>query len=226
MRFLITCFLIYYYSFLPMAQDVASLPLTAFPAKISDTSKQLVIYISGDGGLNSFSKEFAEQISNRGYPVILFNSLKYFWTKKTPEQAAIDVQKVITYYKSSLKKTSIILMGYSMGADVLPFIYNRQGKQIQAFIKNIVLISPSNTTDFEVHISNFFGKVQSNSANVSGEINKIYDKPMLIIQAEKEADKIETGKLKIRNFRLLTLKGGHHYENNSSELVNGIFRNL
>ena len=209
-----------------MCQDVASLPLTAFPAKISDTSKAVIIYVSGDGGLNSFSKEFADEVSSKGYPFILFNSLKYFWNKKTPEQAAADIQKVINYYKSSLKKNRVILMGYSLGADVLPFIYNRQLKQVQALIKKVVLISPSNTTDFEVHITNFFGRSQNAMLNVSDEINKINDKPLLIIQAEKETDKIETPKLKNRNLKLIVLKGGHHYENNSPELVSTILKNL
>ncbi len=58
---------------LASAQDVSSLPLVPFPSKLQDSSKPFILYLSGDGGLNSFSKEYVQQMGNKGYPVILFN---------------------------------------------------------------------------------------------------------------------------------------------------------
>ena len=91
--FLITFFILC--SFLSKAQDVSSLPLTPFPANTHDADKALIIYISGDGGLNSFSKQFCQALNDKGYSVVLFNSLKYFWSKKTPQQASADVQRTL-----------------------------------------------------------------------------------------------------------------------------------
>lgn len=226
MRFMFVCICMVCCKNFALAQDVSSLPLVPFPSKLQDTSKPLIVYLSGDGGLNSFSKEYVQQMSNKGYPVILFNSLKYFWTKKSPQQTASDVEKVILSYKSLWKRSRVILIGYSFGADVVPFVYNRQSKQVQALIKSVVLISPTTATDFEIHITNLFGKAQNSGASVPDEINKINEKPLLIVQAESETDKIETGKLKNRKFKLLVLKGGHHYDSNGLELANAIDRNL
>lgn len=208
------------------AQDVSSLPLTSFPAKIQDTSKPMIVYISGDGGLNSFSKEYAQALSDKGYPVILFNSLKYFWSKKTPQQAAVDAEKTLLAYKATFKKSKVIIMGYSFGADVLPFIYTRLTRDVQALVKSMVLIAPSNTTDFEVHLTQMLGRSDKKGVSVFDEINKITDKPLLIVESAKEEGKVETSRLKIRNYKLLSLSGGHHFENGGGELANVVLKNL
>jgi type IV secretory pathway VirJ component len=213
-------------SFLSKAQDVSSLPLTPFPANTHDADKALIIYISGDGGLNSFSKQFCQALNDKGYSVVLFNSLKYFWSKKTPQQASADVQRTLQYYKTAWKKNKVVVIGYSFGADVLPFVYSRWPKDVQSLVKNLAFVSPSNTTDFEVHVNQMFGKKQTNGASVTDELNKITDKPLLFIQAEKEPERVETEKLKVRNQKLVILKGGHHYDNNGGEVANVIVENL
>jgi type IV secretory pathway VirJ component len=222
--FLIMVFIIS--SFLSKAQDVSSLPLTPFPANTHDADKALIIYISGDGGLNSFSKQFCQALNDKGYSVVLFNSLKYFWSKKTPQQASADVQRTLQYYKTAWKKNKVVVIGYSFGADVLPFVYSRWPKDVQSLVKNLAFVSPSNTTDFEVHVNQMFGKKQTNGASVTDELNKITDKPLLFIQAEKEPERVETEKLKVRNQKLVILKGGHHYDNNGGEVANVIVENL
>jgi len=207
------------------AQDVSSLPLTPFPAK-ADGDKPLIVYLSGDGGLNSFSKEFCQALNNKGYPVVLFNSLKYFWSKKTPQQTSADVQKTIQHYKSIWKKNKVVILGYSFGADVLPFIYTRLIRDVQLSVKNLVLVSPSNTTDFEVHVKQIFGKKQTDGVSVTDEINRITDKPLLFIQGEKEPERVETERLRIKNYKLVVLKGGHHYDNNGGDVAAVIIQNL
>jgi type IV secretory pathway VirJ component len=221
---LITVFI--FSSFFTKAQDVSSLPLTPFPITNIEPEKALIVYISGDGGLNSFSKQFCQALNDKGYPVVLFNSLKYFWSKKTAQQASTDVQKTIQYYKASWKKNKVVILGYSFGADVLPFIYTRLAKDVQNSVKNLVMVSPSNTTDFEVHVNQMFGKKQTDGVSVPDEINKIADKPLLFIQAQKEPERVEVERLKIHNYKLVVLKGGHHYDNNGGEVADMIVQNL
>jgi type IV secretory pathway VirJ component len=222
--FLITFFILS--SFFSKAQDVSSLPLTAFPTATQDADKPLIVYVSGDGGLNSFSKQFCQALNSKGYPVVLFNSLKYFWSKKTAQQTSADVQRTLLYYKNVWKKNKVVVIGYSFGGDVLPFVYTRWPKDVQSFVRNLVMVSPSNTTDFEVHVNQMFGKKQTDGVSVIDEINKITDKPLLFIQAEREPERVETEKLKVRNQKLVILKGGHHYDNNGGEVANVIVQNL
>ncbi len=65
----------------------AGLPVSAY--KGSPANKTLFFYISGDGGLNNFfSRTFMQQFRQQGFSIIGMNSKSYFWSKKTPEQAA------------------------------------------------------------------------------------------------------------------------------------------
>lgn len=56
----------------------------------------------------------------RGIPVVGFDSLRYFWKKRTPEGLAADLDRVLRYYGRHWGKSKLILIGYSQGADVLP----------------------------------------------------------------------------------------------------------
>ncbi len=183
----------------------------------------MVVYVSGDGGENNFSGDFVNGFNNHGYPVVLFNTLKYFWSKKEPAQAAKDIEAVITTYKRQWHKNNVILIGYSIGADVLPFVYTRLGGKTQALVKNIVLLSPSNYTDFEVHLTYMFSK--NKGSYVPDEINKI-TKPVLIVQGNKEENRINIDALKNKNLSRLVLPGGHNYSSNTSDVVNGIIQKL
>lgn len=204
------------------AQDVSKLPLVPFEPAIADAQKPLVVYLSGDGGVNSFSKSLCQQLNAKQYPVILFNTAKYFWDKKTPAQAATDVEKVIAYYRNTWKKNNVILIGYSFGADVTPFVYTRLSQTMATAVSHIVLLSPANLTDFEVHL---LGSVK-NGSSVTEEINRIPNKPILILQGDEEKEKVSPASLRIRNYQIVTLKGGHHYDGNANEVVNSILQNI
>ena len=207
------------------AQDISSLPVATYAVKNYNPQKPFVVYLSGDGGENSFSKSLMQQVNSKGYPAVLFNSQKYFWSKKTPEQTASDIEKVILHYESQWNLKEVIIIGYSFGADVAPFVVTRLSKNTFDRLKNIVLMSPSQATDFEVHVTQLFGSGKSTGSSVTAEINKIKQKPLLIIQGLKESEKIESTSLKV-SYKLIGLKGGHKYESDTSEVANTIFKNL
>jgi type IV secretory pathway VirJ component len=218
-------FILMLFSAFAKSQDISSLPVVAFPSKNIEPQKGFILYLSGDGGENSFSKSFIQQLVDNRYPVVFFNSLKYFWSKKTPEQAAADAQKIVNHFKAEWKTQKFIIIGYSFGADVTPFLVTRLSKESFASVKNIVLLSPSKTTDFEVHVSELFGKGKNTGASVAAEINKIAQKPVLILAGEEESGNLDTGALKVQ-YKLVKLKGGHRYDSNTAELASAIFKNL
>lgn len=76
----------------------AVLPLKEWNA---NTQTPLILYISGDGGFNSFSNSLCSAINKEGYSITSLNSKSYFWSKKTPQQTANDI---IAYLKTQFKK--------------------------------------------------------------------------------------------------------------------------
>ncbi|MEP6628667.1 MAG: AcvB/VirJ family lysyl-phosphatidylglycerol hydrolase, partial [Ginsengibacter sp.] len=75
--------------------------------------------------------------------------------------------------------------------------------------------SPSAYTDFEVHLSYLF---VSKKFDIASEVKKI-TKPVLCYYGTSESDK-PLSALTMKNFKLIMLKGDHHYDNSFSEIVN------
>ncbi len=194
-------------------ENNAGLPVTLIPAK-KEGAEMLVLFISGDGGWNDFSQKLAAQYAAAGIPVIGFSSLKYFWNKKTPEQATQDISGLLYKYSKEWKKKMILLCGYSFGADVLPFIYTRLPADIKEKVSRIQLLSPSPFTDFEIHVSYLF---ISKKMNVASEVRKI-NKPVICYYGNLENEK-PLKALQMANFKTIILKGDHHYENSFAEIV-------
>lgn len=224
MRFkLLYCFLLT--SFCVFAQtDINTLP-AKITASNKDTAKPVLLYISGDGGWNKFSTALMQEFSEAGYPVIALNAKSYFWERKTPRQTGTDVQALLNKYVKEWKRDKIVFLGYSFGADVMPFVYNNLGAEWQKKISYQVLLSPSPKTDFEVHISEMLGYRRKNGLSVVDEINKTTECHFLFLFGEEDDD-FPLNELKIKNYKNLTLPGGHHFDNNINELVNKIKQEL
>lgn len=193
--------------------DIADLPAIVIPAK-KQFGETMVLYLTGDGGWNSFSQKLANQYATTGIPVVVLNSSKYFWKKRTPEQSAQDIAALLYKYSKDLHKKSILLCGYSFGADVMPFIYNLLPADLKERVSRIQLLSPSAYTDFEVHITYLFA---SKKYDVAAEVKKI-SKPVICFYGESEDDQ-PLKNLAMKNFKMIILTGNHHYENSFNEIV-------
>src|SRR3546814_3102258 len=83
------------------------------------------VLLSGDGGWAGLDKDVGEALKMHGIPVVGIDSLRYFWGKRTPDGLAQDVDRIIRYYAQRWHRHHVLLIGYSQGANVLPFAYNR-----------------------------------------------------------------------------------------------------
>jgi type IV secretory pathway VirJ component len=203
-------------------QSTASLPVSLFPN--ADTARPLIFYITGDGGWNRFSSTFVQTIRNRGYAVVALDARTYFWHKKSATQTASDVASLLNRYLSEWKRKHFILIGYSFGADVAPFAVTRFGNDLLAKMNDLVLMSPSAKTDFEVHVSGLLGFGNSSGESVPAEINKI-SKNMLLLFGDNEND-FPLNKLTTKNFKTIRLPGGHHYDGDPAAVSEAIFTSI
>jgi type IV secretory pathway VirJ component len=202
---------------------VAALPVTAEAPAGSD-KRPLVLFITGDGGMKKFSVSMMDAFTQEGYAVVALNSLKYFWKKKTPEQAAADVAALLRHYGDQWGHRDYWLVGYSMGADVLPFIFNSLPAAMQAQASQLVLMSPSQFTDMEVHIAGMLGKTSKSGMDVAAAVNRIIKPPLLLLFGEGEDD-FDLKTLHISHYKTIVLPGGHHYDNEAGSVVQAIIKN-
>src|SRR6266496_322282 len=194
------------------------LPLSLYSSP--DTLKPLIFYISGDGGFNKFSTSFMQTLNKQGYPVIGLNAKDYFWIKKKPAEAASAIEAAINESNKQWKKKNIVLIGYSFGADVAPFILTNFSATLAGKVNHLILLSPSPKTDFEIHVLQMMGWGKNSGESVSAEINKI-SKPITIIVGDDE-NEFPFSQLIIKNKQVVKMPGGHHYDGNVNALCKQI----
>mgnify|MGYP003607539166 CR=1 FL=1 len=193
------------------ATKILNLPLHTTTSIKDKTSPYMVVFISGDGGWTDFDQQMASAFASKGAPVIGLDALKYFWQKKSPEETTTDIQKIIEAYTEEWKKEKILLVGYSFGADIIPFVYNRIPEKTKNSIAGIGLLSPSKETDFEVHVSELLDIDNASSGfSVPNEINKISNIHPICFFGKDEVDS-PIKEISKENARIIYLDGGHHY---------------
>jgi len=203
------------------AQD--TLPIVAL--KGNDTSKPLIFYISGDGGLtNSFSSSFTKKFNQHGYSIVGLDAKKYFWDKKKPKQASDDVSKLLAKYMKEWNCKSFVFIGYSFGADVSPFIETRFPRNISEQLKHTILMSPSKKTDFEIHLLGMLGIGGNSGESVPDEINKL-TRPTTLIFGDDEND-FPVKSITSKKIDTIKLPGGHHYDGNVDEVIETIISKI
>lgn len=185
----------------------------------------LVFYLSGDGGLNKFSNSLCDGINKKGYEVIELNSKSYFWDKKTPEQTAIDINNYLVKKISGRKNQQIVMIGYSFGADVLPFILSRLPKDTHDKILASFLMASSGSTDFEIHWADIFGSNAKRDMDVVSEINKLVDDKIIIISSSDDRH-LEANKITLKRYTHEILPGGHHFDGDTDEIVRVILNDM
>ena len=109
-------------------------------------------------------------------------------TKKLRSKTTKDVQSYLNKKTTGRRNKQIVLIGYSFGADVLPFILNRLPKNMLDNIVASVIMASSGTTDFEIHWSDIFGGNTKRDMDVLTEINKLPVDNLIIINGSDEHD--------------------------------------
>jgi len=189
----------------------------------SAADKPLVFYISGDGGYTSFSEGVCTAINKAGYNVTSLNSKSYFGDKKTPQQTKDDIVSYLNEHFNKRKDQQFILIGYSFGADITPFVINLFPDSIKKKLISLVLLSPSTSTDFETHVWDKLGLKKKRSMDVVAEVNKLGAIKTTIILGDDDDD-FPINNIKLKNYVHELLPGGHHYEGNTDEVARTIMK--
>ncbi len=204
-------------------QDLKDLPLVEVPAR-AGTNDTFAVIISGDGGWAGIDRDLAGVISKKGIPVVGLNSLQYFWTPRKPDGSSKDLERILRHYLAAWKKQSILLIGYSLGADVLPFMASRLPMDLVTRIKLVVLLGPGMKADFEFHISEWLGSPSSkDSLPIQPEVETLKGMRVLCISAAEESNSL-CPRLSGAHIQKVFLKGGHHFGGDYQGLAETIIR--
>lgn len=198
------------------------LPVFLYPSLIQ-SSKPLVLFLSGDGGWISFDDELAIKLAADGFNTVGLNSRSYFWKKRKPEEVAKDLALLLYKYTKEYKSKRIILLGYSFGADVVPFVFNRLPLSLKNSVECLILLSPFASTDFVVHTSDLINMGgDDREYKVAKEVEKVRIPVYCYYGMEEKPKPLEN--IRRRRFFLKILPGDHRYTEQLYEEINKSFR--
>ncbi|WP_176400231.1 AcvB/VirJ family lysyl-phosphatidylglycerol hydrolase [Sphingobium sp. Z007] len=191
--------------------------------------RAVALYLSGDMGFRAgLARQVAERLTRHGIAVVTENSLRFFRTRRTPEEAGAMIAQGLRCTIALDPNAPVLLLGQSFGADIiapsLPYVPTALRRRI-AFIG---LIAPGATRQWRA--SPFaifsFNEPKEDAATAAGRLSWA---PLLCIHGVKEVASL-CPLLRQANVSRLQLPGGdplhHDADAVSAALLQAIGRSL
>jgi type IV secretory pathway VirJ component len=203
---------------------VADLPLTVVPSAGGGHGDWFGVFLTGDGGWVGLDKGVSAELAKHDIPIIGWDSLKYFWSPRTPDGASKDLDRVLRHYSREWGKSHALLIGYSQGADTMPFMVNRLPAATRGMVGLTTLLGISDNAVFEFHVANWLANPPG-GLPTAPELERWSGSPYLCLYGQDDADsacKQVTG----RDGISLEMKGGHHFGGEYSAIADQILSRL
>lgn len=192
-----------------IAKNVSSiddLPAIDLPSR--SPPKAVAVIVSGDGGWRDLDKTIGEWLASQGLHVVGLDAVRYFWTKRTPEALAKDLEKLIAAADPTAS-LPVLLIGYSFGADTVPFAYGKLSVTIRDRVATIALLAPGQTTSFEITVAGWLGWKDS-GFDVVGAMRSLPTHKLVCFWGSEDT---ESGCPRLGpGFEVVTTSGGHHFD--------------
>ena len=203
---------------------VADLPLIVVPAARANSSPWFGIFLSGDGGWVGLDRGVSGELAKHDIPIVGWDSLKYFWSRRTPEGASRDLDRVLRHYSSVWGRSHALLIGYSQGADTMPFMVNRLPAQTHDMVGLTTLLGISNNALFEFHVANWLGNPGGGMATAP-ELQRWSGAPYLCLYGEDDGDSA-CAEMSGKDGVVVKMPGGHHFGGGYADIAAEILSRL
>ncbi len=200
--------------------DREGLPLVHLPAdRPGDTA---AVIISGDGGWAGIDRGIGNYLADHGVSVVGLNALRYFWVPRTPDGTARHLARLIATTLQEDGAHHVLLIGYSRGADVLPFVVPLLPDSLRRFVASVALVAPSRHASFEFHFIDLITSGKG-SLDVVRAITGLRGIRVLCIYGVDDPD-AACPHLPPEAARIVRMKGGHHLDGAYQEIAKRILR--
>jgi type IV secretory pathway VirJ component len=203
------------------AQGILGLPVVEVRAS-GGSGTTMAVMLSGDGGWAAGDRSMAAALADSGISVVGLDVPSYLRTPRTPDRASADLLHLLSHYLTSWRATRVILIGYSHGADLAPFMVSGLPQDVRGRIALLAMLGLGHTASFEYHLADIISDVSHNGAlPVLPEVKKLRGLPMLCVQGANEENSL-CSSLPEELARVETRAGGHRVSEDQGPGVIGL----
>jgi type IV secretory pathway VirJ component len=164
--------------------EVGDLPLSLTPAS---PGPLMAVLLTGDGGWAAGDKSMALALAQRGVAVAGLNSARYVERARTPDEAASDLARIVRHFLGAWHRQRVVLIGYSRGADLVPFMVSRLPADLRDRIVLTALIGPGEWASFQFSPLDLArSHARPDAYPVQPEVAKLRGTPVLCLYGSKD----------------------------------------
>lgn len=204
---------------LPAQHGTAPLPLHEVPSLIPGT--RMAILLTGDGDWAAIDKQIAAGLAAGGVSVVGLESRRWLTNgeRKDPAAAGRVLAELITTYGIRWRRDSVLVIGYSRGAELAPFAVARLPEALRARVLHLTMLGPSTTANFTFHLMDLVrDQVRDDDRPLLPEVGRLRGIRLLCIQGSEEKHSL-CPLLPNGLARVVVLPGGHHFDQNFGALA-------
>ena len=204
------------------AAQALDLPLHAVGAANS-REPTFAIFLTGDGGWASFDRRVCADLAAQGVPTIGFDTGAYFDNMRSPDEAAAALARTLRAGMAQWHANRAIVVGYSFGADVAPFLINRLPADLRSHIDRVALMAPSSEAPFQVTAAERVGLSEPGARPVVPEIQQTSQLGLRIVCLYGVTDQgAICPHLSIAAMKDAPLSGGHGFHGDDEGVAHAI----
>lgn len=205
--------------------SIDDLPLDIVTDPAAPRTDLMAVMYSGDGGWVGLDRAVAARLAAAGVPVVGVDSLDYFWSAKTPQQAGSDLGRIVNHFSQQWRRPRLLLLGYSFGADDLPFIVDAMPQVLRPAIARVSMLGLSGSADFQFHLASWLDVEGANALPTVPQILRLRHVPFQCIRGTRESDSACTA-LPASAAVQAVLPGGHHFGGNADLVAATVLRGI
>jgi type IV secretory pathway VirJ component len=164
-------------------QPTRKLPI--IESKSTGNNNYYVIFLTGNGGWKSLVQSVTHYLNLKNVSVLAINTKKYLWSEKEPAQIACDLETLMDKYNNIWGEKKVVFIGYSMGAEILPFAIDCMEDRYIHDLMDLILIGPWQKATFKVKLRDYLFEVNK-GADIYTELLKLKTEKAYVICDDNE----------------------------------------
>ena len=189
-------------------------------------TKVTAVLLSGDGGWAELIQSLGDGLAARGIAVVGVNSRTWLSSAKTPDATTAAVVRAIQLSRERSPGDKLLIVGFSRGADMAPFVANRLPAMLRAQLAGVAMLGLAPMASFEFHWSDLVKDTsRPTDLAIKPELERLRGVPMMCVFG---SDEKTSGCRNAPNglLRKDERQGGHHFDGDFPALVRSVMQLL